>query len=321
MRLNYLGAAGGQKIPAGLSASFGTGGVQSGAGHLLIGGQTNPSISPALANLPTINLDFIATAFTDTAALTALDTFMSDQSGRWSWEQELFGGYFAAYRGTLANLATFGVTNNNQHGSIMGIYDVPQPAWIWAAEIAAQCATSLRASPAMPLQNIMLNLMAPPVPSRFDIGERNTLLYDGISTFKTSDAGQVIMERMITTYQQNAAGQPDNSYLDVETMYQLAAYIRDTRTFLSSRYSRSILVADGTPLRFGSNMTTAEQIRTAIIGRYKTLADDGLVQNPSAFANQAVAENKGNGLVALSLPVQLANQLRVIAFVVSFKKP
>lgn len=320
LRLNYMGAAGGQALPAGVTATFG-GGTQSGSGYLLGSGATNPTLTTALANLPTENFDFIATAYTDAASLSAIETFLNDTSGRWSWEQELFGGAFGAYRGTLGSLTTYGVTNNNQHVSIMGIYDVPQPAWIWAAEVTAQAATSLRANPAIPLQNVVMNLMPPPLASRFDIGERNTLLYDGLSTFKVDQGGVVVMERMVTTYQTNAAGQPDNSYLDVETMYQLAAYIRDLRSYLSSRYSRSILVADGTPIPFGSAMTTPSTVLASVIARYRSQAAVGLVQNPDVFAKQAQAQNAGNGLLKLLLPVQLANQLRDVAMLIAFTKP
>lgn len=320
LRLNYQGAASGEVVPAGVTVAFG-GGSTSGSGYLLGSGALNPTLDTALANLPTTNFDFIGTAFTDAASLTSLDTFLNDTSGRWSWTQELFGGYFGAYRGTMSALTTWGVTNNNQHGSIMGVFDVPQPAWIWAAEITAQSANSLRVNPAIPLQNVLMNVMAPPQQNRFDIGERNTLLYDGISTFRANDAGQVIMERMITTYQKNAQGQPDNSYLDVETMYQLMAYIRDARTFLSSLYSRSILVADGTPIQYGSGMVTSQTVLASVIARYRTLAAQGIVQSPDQFAKLAVAQNQGNGLVALYLPVMLANQLRQIAMQVAFTKP
>lgn len=320
LRLNYLGAASGQSIPAGITVAF-SNGAASGSGYLLAAGATNPTLTTALGNVPTTNFDFIGSAFTDSASLTALDTFLDDTTGRWSWEQELFGHYFAAYRGTLGALTTYGVTNNNQHGSIMGFFDAPQAAWIWAAEITAQSANSLRVNPAVPLQNVIMNLMAPPLPSRFDIGERNTLLYDGLSTFKVDQADEVIMERMVTTYQTNPAGQPDNSYLDVETMYQLMAYIRDARTFLSSRYSRSILVADGTPIPFGSAMVTAQTVLASVIARYQSLATQGIVQNPTQFAKLAIAQNQGSGVVALNLPVMLANQLRQVAMLISFSKP
>lgn len=319
MRLNYRGNGGGEATPPGLTVAFT--GTSSGSGTLLSGGAGSPLLTPALANLPTQPFDFIANPYSDTASIAALDLFLNDTSGRWSWEQELFGGYFGAYRGTLAASSTFGVGNNGQHGSCMAMYDAPQPAWIWAAEITAQCAVSLRANPAQPMQTVQLNLLAPPLQSQWDISERNTLLYDGLSTFKVNQGGQVLIERMVTMYQLNAAGQPDNSYLDVNTLYELMAVIRAYRTYLASQFPRSILVADGTKITFGSNMITAAVILASVNAYYQTLADQGFVQNPAQFAQQSRAQNAGNGLVKLFLPVQLANQLRVIAMLVEFSKP
>lgn len=319
VRLNYRGAAGGEATPAGISFAFS--GMADGAGYLCTGGATNPTLTTALANLPAQPFDFIICPYTDSASLAALKTFLDDQTGRWSWEQELFGGYFAAYRGTLASLTTFGTGNNDQHGSIVSMYDMPEPAWIVAAKIAGACAVSIRANPAVPLQDIPVPVMAPPEQSQFDISERNTLLYDGLSTLKFDQSGQAYIERMVTTYQTNAAGQPDNSYLDVETMYELTAYIRDTRTFISSRFSRKILVADGSSIPYGSDMTTAQIVLSSVIARYRTLAASGLVQEPATFAKNAAAQNAGNGLVKLLLPVLLANQLRQVAMLVQFSKP
>jgi len=318
VRLNYKGEASGQSLPAGVSV--GLTGTASGSGYLLAGGAVNPSLAAALANLPTQPFDFIVTAFTDQASLTALDELLNDETGRWSWEEQLFGGYFGAYRGSLGGLSTFGVGNNNQHGSIMGIFDVPQPAWIWAAEIAAQCAVSIRANPAQPLQNVTMNVMPPPGQSQFGISERNTLLYDGISTFKVV-ADQTVMERMVTTYQENAAGQPDDSYLDVETMYQLMAGIRDMISFTASQFPRPVLVADGTPIPYGSSMVTAATVRASVNARYATQCANGLMQNPTQFAQLSQAQNAGKGLVKLLLPFMLANQLRNIAMLVQFTKP
>lgn len=318
VRLNYGGTAAGQMTPTGLTITFT--GTASGAGYLLAGGAVNPVLTAALANLPTQPFDFIATAYNDAASFTALNLFLSDETGRWSWTQELFGGYFTAFRGTLGACATYGVTNNDQHGAVMAIFDVPQPSWIWAAEITAQCATSLRANPATPLQNVIMNVLPPPSQSQWDISERNTLLYDGLSTFNVT-ADQVIMERMATTYQENAAGQPDNSYLDVETLYQLMASIRDFRSFLLSQYPRSILVSNGSATPFGSGMVTAATILASVNARYVTQCSNGWCQNPTQFAQQSQAQNAGNGLVKLLLPIQLANQLRQVALLVQFTKP
>lgn len=315
IRTNYYGAAGGEALPAGLANPVIA---------PMAGGVTNPTsaLTAALANIPSDRpYDFIACPYTDTVSLDALQAFLDDTVGRWSWQQEAFGGFFACFQGTLSGCATFGNARNDQHGSILGIDGTPTPPEECAADAVAVCATSLRADPAVPLQYLATNILAPAEPLLWDIGERNTLLYDGISTFEVGPDGTVNLERMVTTYQVNPAGAPDDSYLDVETMYTLAFCIRDMRTYLMSLYQRKKLVANGTRIPVGSSMTTPQLVLGSAIARYRYQAWLGEVQNPEVFAKQASAENVGGGRVSLRLPYMLANQLRVISMLICFTKP
>lgn len=322
VRLNYRGAAAGESIPNGITITF-SGGTQAGSGYFLAGGSVNPQISAALANLAgDKTFDFIINPYTDAANLATMTLFLDDQTGRWSWQQELFGGAWGVFAGTLAALTTFGNSMNDQHTQIMGIYDSPTPAYLWATDVTANCAVSVASNPAIPLQYLSLNVYPPSLENRFDPSERNTLLYDGISTFIVDDSGTVQIERMCTTYQKNAAGAADNSYLDTETLYTLAAGISDLRTFIQSNYlTGKILVSDGSRIPYGSAMVTAQTILTGVIGRYQTHCTIGWAQNPKQFAQQALAQNAGNGLVKLMLPYMVANQLRQVAMLVQFTKP
>jgi phage tail sheath gpL-like len=310
LRLNYLGAAGGEFTPQGVTVAF----------TAMANGSANPDITLGLANLSDQTYDFIVMPYTDTANLNALETFLSDYQGRWSWEQMLYGGGFAAYQGTLGELTAFGNGRNDQHMSVIGYDNSPDPPWVWASQIGGYCAASLRVDPGLPLQYIGTNLKAPPVASRLDIGERNTLLYDGVSTFRVNDAGQVIIERMCTTYRENAAGAPDNSYLDVETMYGLMFVARDLTNYLLTRYARKKLVSDGTVVLPGSNCVTSQMIKASVVAEYKVLEANGYVQNSTIFAQNIVAEDAGNGLVKILAPVDLVNQLRQIAILLQFRK-
>lgn len=322
VRLNYRGAEAGESLPTGIAIAF-SGGTQAGNGYFLSGGSVNPQISSALANLAgDKTFDFIINPYTDATNLAAMTLFLNDQTGRWSWQQELFGGAWSAFAGTLGALTTFGNSMNDQHTQIIGVYDSPTPAYLWAADVTANCAVSVASNPALPLQYLRLNVYPPPLESRFDMSERNTLLYDGISTFIVTDSGTVQIERMCTTYQKNAAGAADNSYLDTETLYTLAAGISDLRTFIQSNYLiGKILVSDGSRIPYGSAMVTAQTILTGVIGRYQTHCTIGWAQNPKQFAQQALAQNAGNGLVKLMLPYMVADQLRQVAMLVQFTKP
>jgi phage tail sheath gpL-like len=312
LRANYLGTRGGEVLPAGLTATI----------TAMSSGATAPTLTTALSNLGSMPFDFIACPYTDTASLDALKALLNDVSGRWAWSVQLYGHFFAAYRGTLGAQTTFGVTRNDQHGSIIGFNDSPTPNWVWAAALAGAAAVSLRADPAMPLQTVVLQgVLAPPLQSRFQLTDRNTMLFDGMSTFMVGDDGTVYIENLITTYQQNAFGQPDNSYLQIETMFTLAYVLRALKTVVTSKYARVKLAANGTRFAPGSGVVTPNIIRADLIAQYRLLETQGLVQNGEAFKAQLVVQQNPTNpnRVDVLYPSTLINQLRVFALLAQFR--
>jgi phage tail sheath gpL-like len=307
---NYLGTAGGEYPVAGVTLTI----------TPMAGGTANPDFSTALGNLSSQAMDFICLPYNDTASLDQMKDFLADDVGRWSWEQMVYGGAFSAFRGTLGECTAFGLGRNDQHMSVVAYNGSPDPVWIWATEACAASAASLRVDPGLPLQYINTTLQAPPIPARWSLGERNTLLYDGMSTFRVGDDGTVIVERMATTYQHNAAGAADNSYLDVETMYGLMFVARQMSDYLLTRYARKKLVSDQTPILYGSNCVNAPMIKASVIVDYRALEQQGYVQNSATFARTVAVENAGNGLVKILAPVDLVNQLRQIAILLQFRK-
>jgi len=307
---NYRGTAGGEFRVPGITVTFTD----------MTGGTANPSLTLGLSNLSSQPYDFICLPYTDTTSLDTMKAFLADDQGRWSWQEMIYGGCFTAFRGTLGECTAFGMGRNDQHMSIMAFNGSPEPAWVWAAEITASSAASLRVDPGLPLQYINTTLQAPPIADRWILGERNTLLYDGMSTFRVGDDDTVIIERMATTYQKNAAGAVDNSYLDVETLYGLMFVSRDLSNYLLTRYARKKLVSDVTPILAGSNCVNAPLIRASLIAEYRALESAGYVQNSREFARAVVVENAGDGLVKILAPVDLVNQLRQVAILLQFRK-
>jgi phage tail sheath gpL-like len=288
-------------------------------------------IATALAALPETPFDFIICPYNDATSLTALQAFLSDQAGRWSWSVQLFGGAFTAKGGTFAARTTWSVTNNNQHLSAIGALNSPSPDWAWATDYAAAAAVSLRSDPTVPVggitQGVALNVLAPHPSDRDTFAERETMLFDGLSTYKVGPDGTVFVDRAITTYQLNASGGPDNSYLDLSVPYQLMAYIRVLETMLGSNFNRVKIVDDGSLIPSGSNMVTSQTILFAVIAQYQQIVTNGLpgapiglVTGAANFAKNARAVNAGGGVVNLYLPIQLGSQLIAIASNVQFTR-
>jgi phage tail sheath gpL-like len=305
--LNYKGPVNSEFTPAGVGLTLTT-----------TAGTDDPDLTTAISNLGNKTFDFIVCPYTGSAPLNALEGFLSDATGRWSPTIQLYGHIFTAISANFANAITFGGTVNSQHLSVLPVFGQAEPAYIVAAAFAAACASSLRNSPALTLTTVPLNILAPSTNNEFDFTEQNTLLYTGMSTFRVDDSGAATLSRVITTYQTNALGQPDNSYLNINVMFQLMAVARTYQIQLSTQFARKILVDPTARFSVGSNATTTTAITLAAIAIYNGLIQQYLVGNSSYFAANVQAQNQGNGLVALYLPVTLSGQLEIIACRLSF---
>jgi len=312
IRFNYRGTTGGEVLPAGMAYTI----------TAMMGGATNPTLTTALANLGTTSFDFIVNPYNDAASLDAVKALLNDQNGRWSYLEQLYGHSFGGFSGTYSQSTTLGNARNNQHETILPADSSPTPSWIWAAALAGQAAVSVRADPGVPLQSLPLNGVLPPaVEKRWQPSIRNSLLFDGMSTFTVANDGTVMTENIITTYQTNAQGVDDDSYLEVETMYQLVLEIRTLLAMLSSKYARCKLADDGSRPAAGSNLVTPSTIASDIIALYNERVDAGFVQGKAAFAAALVVRKNTvtPNRVDILWPGVPVNQMRTFATLVQFR--
>lgn len=312
VRFNHLGRPGGEDFPAGMLPPVVS---------RFTGGSANPALDIALENLVDQVFDVIALPYSDAASLDAMKRFHSEQGGRWSPVRQLYGHAFAAFRGSLGQAVALGMSRNDPHTTILPFGDAPEPSYVWAADLAGTCAPSLRSNPALPLQRLALGVLAPPVPSRWGFGDRNTLLYSGLSTYEVAQDDTVYLSRVVTTYQRDAAGTTDDAFLDAETPFQLAAVCRFIRADTETTFARKIVVADDTRFTAGSDMVTLASIRGHILGLYRVLLERGWVQDLAGFARELRLEKAGRGQVRIFAPIRIADQLRQMVFSVQFLKP
>jgi phage tail sheath gpL-like len=312
IRVAYLGAQNGEQVPAGVGYTV----------TAFTGGATNPTLTTLLSNLGTQLFDYIALPYTDVTSLNALQAFLSDQSGRWAAINMLYGHVFSAFRGTVSARTTFGTSRNDQHASILGYYDSPTPAWLEASDWCAAHVIRLRVNPAQGVSTQALNLLPPPIASQDDPGERNTLLFDGMSTFTVDAAGVCRIDRSITTYQSNASGQPDNSYLNTNIMFQAMYAARYIAAQITSQYiaAGAILVSNGTIIPPGSPATTPNLMLGSVIAIYAYLASIFIVQNVQTFAQNATAGPGTKGQVLMYLPIDFSDQVVNVGLLIQFRQ-
>jgi phage tail sheath gpL-like len=133
--------------------------------------------------------------------------------------------------------------------------------------------------------------------------------------------GEVSVERVITTYKENAFGAPDPSYLDLTTLKTLAYLRADLRGHIQRTFPRHKLADDGTPFARGQAVVTPRIMRAEIVARFRLWEELGLVENVDQFKADLIVERDAvdpNRLNAV-IPPDIVNQLRVFAGLVQFR--
>lgn len=311
LRTNYLGENNGEITPAGIELKIVS----------MTGGLLNPSIDIALSSLGDEAFDFIGLPFTDSASLKSMQEFMNDTTGRWSWEKQIYGHSFSVINKDVAEAQTFGSNLNDQHKTIVNLYKTPNPTWEVLGALLGQASNSLGIDPARPLQTLpLIGILSPNVKDLLDTTNRNTLLFNGIATINVVN-GVSQIERLVTNYQKDKYGNPDNSYLDVQTLFTSAYTIRNMRQVILQKYGRHKLADDGTRFAEGQPIVTPKVIRAELIALYFNFEQQGLVENADIFAKNLIVERDVNdkNRVNVLFPSDYINQLRVLAVVNQFK--
>ncbi len=314
-RLNYYGVLGGEATPAGVTLAI----------TAFSGGGTDPSLATLDAILGDNLYDFIGLPYTAAGSLNSIGTLMGDASGRWSWLRQVYGHVFSAKMDSAANLLTFGASRNDPHVTVFGYESAPASPWRVAAAAAGACAVALRADPARPLQTITLpGILAPAQSARFTKSNQQSLLSAGVALFQYDQAGAVSVLRAVTTYQLNKFGQPDQSYLDCETLFTLMAIQRTLKAAVTQKFARCKLVADGT--NFGSanaaaSVVTPKSFRAELIAQYAAMIDLGLVQDGPDFEKGLIVQLNARDPSRLDVLFDpyLVNGLRIIAVLDQFR--
>ena len=305
LRVNY---GFGEAVPAGLTVSV----------TAMSGGAGNPDIASAIAALGDEQFHTIVVPYADDANLDAIE---AELARRWGPMIQREGHAFAAATGTVSTLATLGDNRNSPHLTLVGAGKSPTPPWIWATVTGAVDAKE--PDPARPRQTLPLpGCLAPTESERFTREERDTLLHEGVSTYLVDSDGTTRIERLITTYQENASGDADESYLDIETLRTLAYLRLSVRARIAARFPRHKLANDGTLFAPGQAIVTPSLIRGELLHLFREWEAAGLAENYEQFARELIVERNASdpNRVDALLPPDTVNQLRVFAALIQFIK-
>ena len=298
----------GDEIPAGVTGVTIT---------AFTGGTANPNIDDALAALGgEAQWYTIVPGWTDDSNMDALELDLED---RWDPIRAIPGHAIAAFRGDHTGSQTYGNARNSKWSTVLATGLSPTAPWVWAASLAAiEVAEN---DPARPRQNVKIpGVLAPIEADRFTVTERNLLLLDGMATYKIV-SGDSYIERMVTTYQVNAANDEDPSYKDIEVMRCLAYFRYAFSSRILRKYPNAKLGNDGEAFSPGQIVMTPKLMRGEILALFDEMNLMAIVENRKQFAAQLIVERDPNNPNALLvfMPPDFVNQFRITAAVVAFK--
>lgn len=200
----------------------------------LSGGIGVPDLTDALAAMGEDPYDNIVSAFLDTANLQKLDEAIAERwhaMAAYNIQSIGYGVEMGSYNTIQAN----GKLRNSEFVSIMGVEGAPQAPWIWASSLVAVASDQLTNDPSAPITGTEIpGLKAPRKCWKWQA--RNELLYSGVSTFTTDKAGNVYLEKLITTYQTDPQGYPDASYLSIHVPELVRNIRRVQQALLASAF-------------------------------------------------------------------------------------
>lgn len=307
VRTNHLATTAGQKTPAGLTVAIVT----------LSGGAVDPTLNTAFTAIGDLPFEYFGNPYNDTTNLNNLTAFLE---ARWLPTKQLYGQGYSAIQGTFSALQTAGAARNDRFVSILGYTDSPIWSVVATAQYVALASYHFNIDPALGLQTLPIYSFVVPKPvSQLTLSNRNALLSSGITTINY-DSGVARIDRAISTYQKNAYGQADASYLDMTTPATLSLITRELRNLVTSKFARMKLAADDTKFGAGQNIVTPKTVKAEIVSLYTDWVSRGLCQNIEGFKNELIVELDAvdpNRLNVL-LPPSLINNLLIFATKVEF---
>lgn len=294
----------GEKLPAGVTL----------VPVNLVGGTGAPDITTGIANMADQQFHTIVSQFSDDTNMDLLETLMLS---RWGPLVSLEGHVHIAIADTVGNSTTAGNARNTQITSLTALQETPTPHWAGAAQVAARDALQTQTDPARPRQTLTLPDVFPPAKaSQWTYAERNVALTDGLATTKyDAGTGTARIDFLATTFQTNAAGAPDPSFLAVITPRLIARLRFDVRTRFATKFPRHKLAADGTVFDPEAKVMQPRRARAEFIALFREWEAKAWVEDITQFKDELIVEINADNPDRLDvlLSPNLINAFRILA--------
>jgi phage tail sheath gpL-like len=216
--------------------------------------------------------NYFLSDFADAANIAAL---AAELESRYSATRQIGGRAFIALSGPAGSATEEGSViaqaeaANSPHIVLVPRLENAQLPGEWAARFAAPAIRRLADDPAANTYDIQADGLIAEREADFDT--RQKLLEAGIATWRLDPAGNVLIERLVTSYTENTDGGRDTSYLDV----QVTETVDAVRTYINAeakkRFKSWKLAATEENFGAGSRVMTPGVFRSFLADLYQSV--------------------------------------------------
>lgn len=277
----------------------------------LIGGTTNPDVLDVLDVIEGDWYTDIVMPYTDTANLVAMEEELEE---RFSATGKMDATLSIAYRGTFSEVYAF---TNARNSEFITNIDVPadalEPAWLWAAAVAAWEGYWSSQHPARPYKGLVLDGIKKP-PTTRTTTERRILLNNGCTTWTTNADGNVVIERLVTMYQTNEGGIEDETFLDFTTVKTFSFIRYDHNAYITTLYfgaEGKVLTENETAAAASDILVTPKTIAASSKARAQLWIEEGWVSELVDI--KAEVDSNDPTRVNMLMGLDITNPLMILA--------
>ncbi len=277
-------------------------------------GATNPSLSTALPAIGGIWYTSIAIGWQDSANLSALAAELARRLGAMV---KLDAVGFSTLTGTYGQIITAKGALNEKCLCLLGMTSGLTPPWEITGALAGAYQQPQIADPSRQLKDIVLaGVVAPASADRYLWTIQQLLLLAGVATWDVDPSGNVMIQRLVTTYLTNSEGVSDETFQDIMSIATAERVRYDWISYRDSLYPRAKLYADGDPgATVDPSAVTPSRLIASFAARCLVWQNNGWVQDIKDMIAQATAQidpNTNNRIDAL-LPIKVSASLMIEA--------
>lgn len=283
-------------------------------------GTGTPDLTAGLAALGDEPFDWIVTPFSDATNVAAYSDLMSDVSGRWAWNRQIYGHVIYPLSDTIGNLTTAGLALDDRHLTVIPTIAssvVPQPVWQWAAGFAARAVPWLSdgatGNVSRNQTGLVVEGLKPPRDRTGwpDYATRDAFLGSGLSTWKVNTGGSVTIDKLVTTAR-TVNDVPDTTFRDIQKIGQLMYALRKFRADLAYEHGQKA-IADDNPTN-NPAISTVRDIKATFMHSYEAMVPAVLENARTAAERITVTRDTDNpNRVNIEAPIDTANPLDIVA--------